>query len=316
MSKPPAFMLYAADFYMDTASWTVEQVGIYTRLLFYQWVNGSIPNDLEKIARIAGCMQDRKWRANLAGNWRELCHKFATLPDGNLANVRLEETRQKQQSYIENQRVKGKIRAQAMWQNHIAVAKGSAKERLQPKDSSSSSISFSNKETTLVPSGTTACPHLKIIEEYNRILGAYLPQVKPHLWKGKRASWLASRWKERESRQNIEWWSGLFERVKATPFMLGKNDREWKADLEWIVKDSNFVKILEGKYEKKTGRNVVPGNGSGQLRVLDGMPSGTGEGKESGVGPAEAHRGQGMEKVALPLANDGRGRHGEVEEGT
>jgi hypothetical protein len=118
------------------------------------------------------------------------------------------------------------------------------------------------------------------------------------------------------SRQSVDWWVGLFERVKNTPFLIGKNDREWKVDLEWIVKDSNFVKILEGKYEKKSGRNVVPGNGSGQLRVLDGESSGTGKGKESNIGPAKAHGGQGVEIAPLQMADDGRGRHGEIEEST
>lgn len=28
----------------------------------------------------------------------------------------------------------------------------------------------------------------------------------------------------------------------------GRNDRGWKPDLEWITKESNFIKILEGKY--------------------------------------------------------------------
>ena len=110
MSKAPAFQLYAADFYMDTVSWSPEMVGVYTRLLFYQWVNGSIPNDLEKIARIGGCLESRKWKTNVARMWRELNPKFATLPDGNLVNIRLEETRRKQDAYTEKQREKGKKR--------------------------------------------------------------------------------------------------------------------------------------------------------------------------------------------------------------
>lgn len=110
MSKAPAFQLYAADFYMDTISWSPEIVGVYTRLLFYQWVNGSIPNDMEKIARIGGCADNRRWRANMDRMWRELCHKFATLPDGNLVNLRLEKTRQKQEQFAEFQREKANIR--------------------------------------------------------------------------------------------------------------------------------------------------------------------------------------------------------------
>jgi uncharacterized protein YdaU (DUF1376 family) len=108
MGKPPAFQLYAADFYMDTVSWDVEVVGFYFRLLMCQWVNGSIPNDLEQIARITGCLSSRKWRANVARMWSECCHKFATLPDSNnLINERLEKTRKEQETYSKGQSESG-----------------------------------------------------------------------------------------------------------------------------------------------------------------------------------------------------------------
>ncbi len=51
MSKAPAFQLYAADFYMDTNTWSIEEIGIYTRLLFSEWVNGPLPNDETRLAR-------------------------------------------------------------------------------------------------------------------------------------------------------------------------------------------------------------------------------------------------------------------------
>ena len=150
MSKAPAFQLYAADFYMDTISWSAEVVGVYFRLLMHQWVNGSIPDDIEKIARIAGTMTDRNWRSNTAGIWRELCHKFVTLPDGNLVNVRLENTRQEQARYIELQREKGKKRAEKMWEGHIATAIKRLQPEAQPKDSSSSSSSSSIKNKDII----------------------------------------------------------------------------------------------------------------------------------------------------------------------
>jgi len=35
-------------------------------------------------------------------------------------------------------------------------------------------------------------------------------------------------------------------------FLSGKNDKAWKADLDWIFNPTNFLKIMEGKYENKT----------------------------------------------------------------
>lgn len=34
-------------------------------------------------------------------------------------------------------------------------------------------------------------------------------------------------------------------------FLNGKNDKAWKADLEWIMRPTNFIKIFECKYENR-----------------------------------------------------------------
>jgi phage replication O-like protein O len=97
------------------------------------------------------------------------------------------------------------------------------------------------------------CPHEEIIESYNSILGSHLPVVKIKLWHGTtRAKNLLARWAEDEARRNNGFWPGLFEYVRdKCPFLLGENNQQWKADLEWILKKNNFVKILEGKYERR-----------------------------------------------------------------
>jgi uncharacterized protein YdaU (DUF1376 family) len=170
--KSPAFQLYAADFYMDTASWPVDEVGMYTRLLFYQWVNGSIPNDIEKIARISGCISGRKWSANVARMWSNMRHKFATLPDGNLINLRLEESRKKQEKFSESQRE----RANKRWKDDYAGALPGH----MPKPCSSSS---SSKDITpIVPKkGTT------YTEDFLYFWNAYPKKV------GRDAAW--KKWK-------------------------------------------------------------------------------------------------------------------------
>ena len=33
-------------------------------------------------------------------------------------------------------------------------------------------------------------------------------------------------------------------------FLNGVNDRAWKADFDWMVKPENFIKVMEGKYDK------------------------------------------------------------------
>jgi uncharacterized protein YdaU (DUF1376 family) len=152
MDKPPAFQLYAADFTMDTDTWTLEEVGLYVRLLFSEWVNGPLPNDPKKLQRIA---RTNKKTFNLC--WTLVSTKFVSNCEGKLQNLRLEYTRQKQQVYLESQRLKGfksgKVRANP----------GSSPVRTQdePKgepnrtllSSSSSSLAFTN-----VKAGATTPP--------------------------------------------------------------------------------------------------------------------------------------------------------------
>jgi uncharacterized protein YdaU (DUF1376 family) len=136
MSKPPAFQMYAADFDMDTGSWTAPQVGVYVRLLLSAWVNGSIPNNMAELARIA-----RIDTRTLAKMWRQtLAKKWILTPENMYVNPRMELEREKQAIYRESQKIKGEKRSEQMWEGHIAVAK----KRLQPKDSSSSSTSSSS----------------------------------------------------------------------------------------------------------------------------------------------------------------------------
>jgi hypothetical protein len=51
-----------------------------------------------------------------------------------------------------------------------------------------------------------------------------------------------------------EAWTGFFQYVAASHFLTGQSEtnngrKPFFADLEWLTKESNFVKVIEGKYE-------------------------------------------------------------------
>lgn len=100
MTNPPAFQLYAADFLIDTLDWTPAQVGAYCRLLFTEWVNGPLPNNMSELARIAGVPDVRTmykmWHAKLGKKFIENGGNF-------LINKRLEQTRVEQEEYRKKQ---------------------------------------------------------------------------------------------------------------------------------------------------------------------------------------------------------------------
>jgi len=43
----------------------------------------------------------------------------------------------------------------------------------------------------------------------------------------------------------------VLKKAGKSEFLAGKNDRNWKADIDWIFNPTNFLKILEGKYNNK-----------------------------------------------------------------
>ena len=46
----------------------------------------------------------------------------------------------------------------------------------------------------------------------------------------------------------------VFEIAEKSDFLKGKNDRNWTATFDWMLKDSNLAKILEGNYNNRAGK--------------------------------------------------------------
>ena len=110
MSKSPAFRLYAADFDMDTNTWTNEEVGVYLRLLLSQWVNKDLPADPKKLSKIA-----RTSLKKFNFVFRSISHKFHENGDQKLVNLRLEAERVKQVNYFKKQSKSGMKGAEKRW---------------------------------------------------------------------------------------------------------------------------------------------------------------------------------------------------------
>lgn len=95
------------------------------------------------------------------------------------------------------------------------------------------------------------CPHSKIIELYNQHLASNgLPvPINASLWEGSaRQASLLARWKENPDRQNVDWWERFFLYVQKSDFLMGRTDKPFKIDAEWLFKKANFIKVMEGKY--------------------------------------------------------------------
>lgn len=87
-----------------------------------------------------------------------------------------------------------------------------------------------------------------IVQMYNEICKSF-PAVTKISEKRKKA--ISARLKS----YTIEEIRICFELAESSDFLKGANNRNWKADFDWLMCDSNIAKVLDGKYQNKNGRN-------------------------------------------------------------
>lgn len=97
----------------------------------------------------------------------------------------------------------------------------------------------------------TRIPFEKLVDLYHSVCTS-LPKIRKLT--SKRKSYIKARWKENP---DMKFWTEFFQRVENSDFLSGRlepkgnRDRAFKADLEWITKEENHIKILEGKYDNR-----------------------------------------------------------------
>jgi predicted phage replisome organizer len=46
----------------------------------------------------------------------------------------------------------------------------------------------------------------------------------------------------------------VFEKAENSDFLKGRNNNNWSANFDWLMKDGNFCKVLDGNYDNKNGQ--------------------------------------------------------------
>lgn len=117
-STPPAFQLYARDWLEGTADMSNEEAGAYMRLLCHSWIRDGLPNDPEKLSRMAGALPVPSLGQVLA--------KFRPQPDGKLRNQKQEFIRAETIAYRARQSEKGRKGAAAKHRHSTGSSTGSS----------------------------------------------------------------------------------------------------------------------------------------------------------------------------------------------
>jgi len=84
-----------------------------------------------------------------------------------------------------------------------------------------------------------------IIADFNRLCPS-LPRVKSVSEARKKAI------RARLTMYSRDQLREAFERTERSSFLRGDNDRNWRADFDWIIRDRSMARILDGAYDDKT----------------------------------------------------------------
>lgn len=94
------------------------------------------------------------------------------------------------------------------------------------------------------------CPAQAIVDLFNQTLPA-LPQVA--MLTKDRLTKIAARWNESSVHQDLDFWAAYFRLVGSSAFLMGEGEgrdgaKPFRATFDWLIKPSNFVKVVEGNY--------------------------------------------------------------------
>ena len=143
--QPPAFQFYASDYLSSSKvqQMPLEAQGAYMRLLCYNWQDGTIPADIESLAKLCGVTRNRMKKL-----WIFLRDSFSVaenFPD-KLVNERLESVRRDQANYRKRQQEAGKLGNDKRWGRDRTATDSRSPEHRSSSPSPSPSSSPSSTE--------------------------------------------------------------------------------------------------------------------------------------------------------------------------
>lgn len=94
----------------------------------------------------------------------------------------------------------------------------------------------------------------EIVDMYHSICLSY-PRIKSLSESRKKAI------KARLKQYTVDDIREVFQKAEASDFMKGKNDTNWSANFDWMMKDANMAKILDGNYDNRGQKKSRPNVG-------------------------------------------------------
>lgn len=221
------------DWRTKTAGLSLEEKGAYRELMdWFYALEGRLPSDQERLCRILG-VQTQSERTAIA----YITQRFwSETPDGFLTQSRAAKELEK----IKTKSIKASKSAQSKYNKDLDSANA---ERTQSERSANQEPRTNNQEPELREEECVDLNHA--VELFNELAG------KIGIAKVQKLS--ATRKKHLKARLHdcggLDGWKAALGKLEAIPAMRGQNNRGWKADFDFLTRESSFIKLMEGGYD-------------------------------------------------------------------
>ena len=245
------------DYRAATAHLSNEEDLAYRRLLdMYYDSESKIPLDTQWVSR----------RLRLEPHVvRDVLQDMFVQQDDGWFHAKCDEVIQHYHAMAEKNRTNGRLGGRK--KNPVGIPVASESEPIAKATNNDKPITINQENTYICPpdgepeakDGLPTCEHKAVVELYHQ----HLPTLRRvEVWNAARQGYLRQRWREVaaelaqekqiDTKDVLNWWGEFFQHIGKSKFLTGriqhKDGRAFAADLEWILRPSNFAKIVEGKY--------------------------------------------------------------------
>lgn len=237
----PAFMFWPERYWLDTYDLSDAEHGRYLRVLILMWntPNCRIPNDPEWIAAKTG----RSLQA-FENEIKPILLRFCKT-DGN--------------SWWQSKLLAEYQRCERLHNRGTAGGKALAKKK---KESSQTHARDQKQAYAPTPTPTPTPKESLVLACEDDIDKAFqsFNETAQKCGLPRAAKLTAARKAKLKARLNghgLSLWLEALGKIEASPFLRGENKNGWRADLDFMLQESSFNKLVEGSYDRPNA-NVVP----------------------------------------------------------
>lgn len=245
MSQLPIMPMIVDAMLGDTLHLSAAEFGAYNLLIFATWRNNAVPFPDSDIILARICrMTNAEWKRS-----RPALVQFFDIRDGFWRQNNLEKqwklaTERASRARENGHRGGRPRRSESEPENNPAGSDWDAKERTR-------NGSNHNHNHPVEPKGSsgqedTDC-FAKAVDSWNSLARETGLSKVGKLTDMRRRS-LKARLSECDG---LSGWSDALAKIRTNSFLLGDNDRGWKADFDFLLQSKSFTKLMEGGYDRK-----------------------------------------------------------------